>query len=86
MVKVKAITKVLPLADVDLKAWVGNREDRRGRLIFGERRLENEVKNEDKYRKVKKSCREDRKIEDEASLEDRKGINCTGRKPKKTRR
>lgn len=74
MVKVKAITKVLPLADVDLKAWVGNREDRRGRLIFGERRLENEVKNEDKYRKVKKSCREDRKIEDEASLEDRKGI------------
>lgn len=33
-----------------------------------------DVKLEDKYRKVKKSSREDRKIEDKASLEDRKGI------------
>lgn len=51
---------------------VGNREDRSGRLVFGERRLENGSEKR-RHRKVKKS-REDRKIEDEASVEDRKGI------------
>lgn len=29
-----------------------------------------------KYRKVKRSSREDSKIEDEASLEDRKSVKC----------
>lgn len=34
-------------------------------LVFGERRFRKwKWKNEDKFRKVKKSCREDRKIED----------------------
>lgn len=67
-----------------MKAWVGNREDRSGRLIFGEGRLEN---GSEKWRGHRKKSREDRKIEDEASLEDREGIyKLTGRKPKKTRR
>lgn len=68
------------MAHVCLKAWVGNREDRSGRLVFGERRLENGSEKRRGHRKVKKS-REDRKIEDEASLEDREGIyKLTGRK------
>lgn len=43
-----------------------------------------EVENEDKFRKVKKSCREDRKIEDRRIFRRQKRYLNTGRK--KTRR
>lgn len=36
-----------------------------------------------KYRKVKRSSREDSKIEDEASLEDRKSVKCKEAEEKK---